>query len=90
MLRVQVWKLNIHAMLQNIPTMLPFYNSNGNDDEGHERGNATEHDLANAYFASINSQLDTYEQLQECVTPILEPAINCGAEGIVPLVLSFL
>ena len=36
MLRVQVWKLNIHAMLQHIPTMLPFYNSNGNGEVSEE------------------------------------------------------
>jgi hypothetical protein len=77
-------------MLQNVPTMLPFYNSNNNDDGGGK--NDTEHEeLAKAYFHSINSQLVTYEQLQECVPPILEPVINnCGADVVITHVLSFL
>jgi hypothetical protein len=45
-------------MLQHIPTMLLFNNSNNED---------TEHELANAYFHSINFQLVIYEQWQECV-----------------------
>ncbi len=85
MVRVHMWKLNIHVMLQHIPTMLHF---NNNDDEDYE--NDTEHESADAYFDSINSQLITYEKLQECVPPILEPVINCGGEGVIPHVLSFL
>jgi len=66
-----------------------FQQNNNNDDDDDE--NDTEHELANAYFHSINSQLVIYEQLQECVPQILEPAINnCGADVVVPHVLSFL
>jgi hypothetical protein len=63
MIILWVWKAQIRAMLQSIPTVMSFVNDDGNDRE-----------LVNDYFFSINSRLANYEQLPD-VALLLELAL---------------
>ena len=63
MINFWVWKAQIRAMLQSIPTVMSFVNDDGNDRE-----------LVNDYFFSINSRLANYEQLPD-VALLLELAL---------------
>ena len=65
----KVWKANIHAMLQRIPSLTSY-----NEDEEFFIVNAPD----DPYFDSIQSQLDKYEYVQDVAqyfAPILELAL---------------
>jgi len=63
MINFWVWKAQIHAMLQSIPSVMSFVNDDGNNRE-----------LENDYSFSINSRRANYEQLRD-VAPLLELAL---------------
>ena len=76
MIKMRVWRENIHAMLRRIPTEIPFDDDDdgGYDDDNYDDDDDVGYEPKNGYFDSINSQLANYEHVQD-VVPLLELAL---------------
>jgi hypothetical protein len=77
MIKMRVWRENIHAMLFRIPIEIPFNDSDNSDDDDDDDNDDDDDDgyePENGYFDSINSQLANYEHVQD-VVPFLELAL---------------
>lgn len=58
--KVQMWKINIHNMLQRIPEEL----KDEEEDDDNDDDNEEEDNIGDKFFYDIKSQLANYEHLQ--------------------------